>query len=85
MSWWWKMAKCRHCDQELFFASMPSGKKLPCENPPMKTWRSGPDTVLVVNQNNQALLVPHGSTVRIFKEHWSSCPGADDARKPKGE
>lgn len=75
------MATCRYCGQALFFASMPSGKKLPCDNPPTKTWRNGKDTVLVVNEHNQALLVRGGSQVRIFKEHWSSCEGADDARK----
>ena len=75
------MARCRHCDQDLFFATMPTGKKLPCESPPIKTWRSGEDTVLVVNEQNQAVLIPKHTMVRIFKEHWSSCPGADEARK----
>ena len=75
------MARCRHCDQNLFFASMPSGKKLPCNSPPEKTWRNGEDTVLVVNENNQAVLIRKRTLVRIFKEHWSACPGADDARK----
>ncbi len=74
--------KCRLCAQDLFFASMPSGKKFPCESPPIKTWTSGMDTVLVVNHLNQALLVSPRSTVRIFREHWSSCPGAEEARKP---
>ena len=73
--------KCRHCDTGLFFATMPTGKKLPCEHPPIKQWRSGEDTVLVVNEHNQAVLIPAGSVVRIFKEHWSSCPGANSERK----
>jgi len=60
---------------------MPSGKKLPCESPPMKTWRNGEETVLVVNENNQAVLITARSTVRIFKQHWSSCSGAGEARK----
>jgi len=65
----------------LFFATMPTGKKLPCEAPPIKTWTSGDDTVLVVNVHNQAVLIPANSPVRVFKEHWSSCPGANTERR----
>jgi len=75
------MANCRYCDQDLFFASMPSSKKLPCNSPPIKTWRSGDDAVLVVNELNQGILIPRNTRVRIYHEHWSRCPGANDARK----
>lgn len=75
------MAECRQCGKPIFFASMPSGKKLPCSSPPEKQWRGPDHTVLIVNDRNQAILVTKGSNVRIFAEHWSTCPGANEERK----
>ncbi|KKL57067.1 hypothetical protein LCGC14_2239150 [marine sediment metagenome] len=61
-------SKCRGCHQEIKWAEMPTGKKMPLDYKP-----------LIMVQVTEGI----GEMIKVYMPHWATCPKAKDFKKKK--
>lgn len=59
--------RCQHCDVQIAFITSATNEK----------------NIPVECEQEITVVTRAGNVVRGFKEHWSGCPGADEARQGK--
>lgn len=81
-----KLAKCKGCGRDIFWARTPSGKAMPCDAVPVKYWpeEKAPGKVVLINTGELVSCRFNGpdETARTgCTPHWATCPEAGKFKK----
>ena len=82
------MAKCKLCGVEIIFVNTPRGHAMPCLPGLVNIWRTKSGRQRAVTENGEVVAcefepVAFVGSEKAYREHWSSCPGAERARRKK--
>ncbi len=81
------MPRCKYCGRMLYWIRTRTGASMPVDPVPVRYWDTGSEDRVVLQDGETIACRLYGEKGKCagngYIPHWSSCPGADKARRKR--